>query len=77
MTRLPVVSGQRLIKLLRLLGFNVVRMDGSHHFLRHDDGRFTTVPVHRNVDLTRPLLRTILRQAGISIEDYLNALNND
>ncbi len=39
MDKLPVVSGKDLINLLAKLGFSVVRINGSHHRLRHPDGR--------------------------------------
>lgn len=47
MTKPPRVKGQELIAALRKVGFEVVRIKGSHHFLRHADGRCTVVPVHR------------------------------
>ncbi len=47
MTRLPRLKGDELIAALRKAGFEVVRIKGSHHFLRHPDGRCTVVPVHR------------------------------
>ena len=47
MSKLPRVTGQQLIAALRRAGFEVIRVKGSHHFLRHTDGRCTVVPVHR------------------------------
>ncbi|MDI7278074.1 MAG: type II toxin-antitoxin system HicA family toxin, partial [Anaerolineae bacterium] len=47
MTRLPRVTGQRLVDALGRAGFRVIRTKGSHHFLRHSDGRSVVVPVHR------------------------------
>lgn len=44
------------IKSLRKLGFEVIRMKGSHHFLRHPDGRSTVIPVHRGETIGRGLL---------------------
>ena len=37
-----VITGKELIKLLEKLGFKLVRVNGSHHRLKHDDGRVTT-----------------------------------
>lgn len=62
MPQLPVVSGKDLIKLLQTLGFVVIRINGSHHRLKHPDGRVTTVPVHKNQDLPKGLLRKIIRE---------------
>ncbi len=59
---LPVISGKEFIKLLEKLGFVLVRINGSHHRLRHPDGRVTTVPVHKNDPLPKGLLRKIIRE---------------
>ena len=60
--RLPVISGRGVIRALEGAGFTVIRIRGSHHFLRHRDDatRQTVVPVHGNEDLGRPLMRKIL-----------------
>lgn len=41
--KLPVISGKHFIKLLEKLGFIVVRINGSHHRMKHSDGRITTI----------------------------------
>ena len=69
MPRYPRLTGQQLIRLLLAKGFQVVRIKGSHHRLRHADGRVTTVPVHRGEVIGPGLLRKILRDAKISLED--------
>lgn len=51
MSRLPSPTGKALIKALVKAGFKDISTKGSHHFLRHDDGRCTVVPVHRGVKL--------------------------
>ncbi|MBY0434277.1 MAG: type II toxin-antitoxin system HicA family toxin [Cyclobacteriaceae bacterium] len=56
MAKQYTISGKELIKVLEKIGFQVVRINGSHHRLRHSDGRVTTVPVHRNDDLPKGLL---------------------
>ena len=45
MTRLPRLKGKELVRLLEKRGFQLVRTRGSHLFLRHADGRVTTVPI--------------------------------
>ena len=66
MSTSPSVSGAQLVKALRRLGFNLVRIKGSHHFLRHADGRCTVVPIHRSETIGRGLLARILRDCEIS-----------
>jgi len=56
MSSLPAVTGQRLIKALRKLGFEVIRRKGSHNFLQHVDGRCTVVPAHAGETIGRGLL---------------------
>lgn len=62
MPQLPVISGKAFLKFLEALGFIIVRINGSHHRLKHPDGRVTTVPVHKNQDLPKGLLRKIIRE---------------
>ena len=62
MPQLPIVSGKGLLKFLLTIGFAVIRINGSHHRLKHSDGRVTTVPVHGNKDLPKGLLRKIIRE---------------
>jgi predicted RNA binding protein YcfA (HicA-like mRNA interferase family) len=70
------VSGKELIKFLLRIGFEVVRINGSHHRLRHGDGRVTTVPVHRNNDLPKGLLRKIIREdLKMELEEFTKLLS--
>ncbi len=62
MPQLPVISGKAFLKFLETLGFVTVRINGSHHRLKHPDSRVTTVPVHKNQDLPKGLLRKIIRE---------------
>lgn len=73
--KLPVISGKEFIKLLEKLGFIVIRINGSHHRMKHADGRITTVPVHKNDPIPKGLLRKILREnikiSVVEMKDYL------
>ncbi len=62
MGKLLTISGKNLIRFLRTIGFEVVRINGSHHRLKHPDGRVTTVPVHGNDDIPKGLLHKIIRE---------------
>ena len=76
MTKLKVITATELERLLFGLGFVKVRQKGSHALYRHEDGRTTTIPHHSSADLPRPLLRAILRQIGISVDDYNKVVND-
>jgi predicted RNA binding protein YcfA (HicA-like mRNA interferase family) len=62
MPQLPVISGKDFIKFLLSVGFSIIRINGSHHRLKHPDGRVTTIPVHKNQDLPKGLIRKIIRE---------------
>lgn len=75
MPKLPVVSGSEVVKALGRAGFVFDRQRGSHAFLWNPETRRTvTVPVHAGEDLRRGTLASILRQAGLSAEEFLDLL---
>ena len=66
-----VLSGKEMVRLLERLGFIVVRINGSHHRLKHVDGRVTIIPVHKNEDLPKGLMRKIIREdLKIELSDF-------
>lgn len=69
---LPVVSGRQAIRALQTLGFEEVSQRGSHVKLRNDTGRTAIVPLHN--ELARGTLRSILRQAAVTVQDFRGAL---
>ena len=68
MTRLPGLTGRELVAALSKAGFQVARIKGSHHLLRHPDGRTTTVPVHAGETTGPGLLAKILRDCELTRE---------
>jgi predicted RNA binding protein YcfA (HicA-like mRNA interferase family) len=53
----------------------VVRVNGSHHRLKHPDGRVTTVPVHKNDDLPKGLLRKIIREdLDMELDEFIKLI---
>jgi len=74
MTRLPTLTGAKVIKALQRAGFEVLRQRGSHVYLRHSDGRRTVVPVHKGEDLGRGILGKILRDVEMDRETFLEFL---
>jgi predicted RNA binding protein YcfA (HicA-like mRNA interferase family) len=69
MPKLPKLKGKELIKIFAGHGFDVIRIKGSHHFLRHDDGRCTVVPVHAGETLGPGLLLQILKDTELNKSD--------
>jgi predicted RNA binding protein YcfA (HicA-like mRNA interferase family) len=77
MPRLPRMSGRELIKWLELFGFNPVRQTGGHIVLKKKiiGGEIgTVVPNHK--ELAEGTVRGILKQAQISIDEFLEKYHN-
>lgn len=72
--KLPRITGKQLLTALATFGFEVVRVRGSHHFLRHEDGRTTLVPVHGTETIGPGLLGKILRDCEVTREQLREAL---
>lgn len=73
MSKLPVISGKDCIKALERLGFIIKRQEGSHIVLRKDNPFCQlVVPNHKTLD--RGTLRAIIRQADLSIDEFIKAL---
>ncbi len=73
MGRIPVLKPSEAMRILRILGFELIRQKGSHCQFKHLDGRQTTVPNHRGCDLSPFLLRQIAKDIGMKIEDFIAA----
>ena len=69
MPKLPKLKGKELIKILTAHRFQVIRTKGSHHFMRHDDGRCSVVPVHAGETLGPGLLLQILKDTELDKSD--------
>jgi len=65
------ISGTQAVKALQRLGFIVTRQVGSHVRMAKA-GKHTTVPMHRSI--VPGTLQSILRQTGVSIEEFIDAL---
>ena len=71
MPKLPRVSGAQAVRALERLGFAVARQRGSHIVMRRGSSG-CVVPNHR--ELKTGTLAGVLKQAGVSAEDFINAL---
>lgn len=71
MSKLPCVSGTKAAKALERLGFKRQRQRGSHLIMRSKTS-VCVVPMHREID--QGTLRGVLRQAGISAEEFIDQL---
>ncbi|WP_373492856.1 type II toxin-antitoxin system HicA family toxin [Aquiflexum sp.] len=76
MSKLPIIDTLTFEKILTSLNFQIVRQKGSHVFYRHPDGRYTTLPHHKGTDISRPLIRSILKQINLNTEDFIKILRD-
>lgn len=74
--RFPAITAKQLIRILQHIGFKFVRQSGGSHaiFRRDADNRRTVVPIHAGTILKRRTLKSILNDAGLSIEEFKNLL---
>jgi predicted RNA binding protein YcfA (HicA-like mRNA interferase family) len=71
---LPAIPGAKVVKALERAGFTVVRVSGSHHVMRHPDGRTVVVPVHAGRDVPKGTLRNVLAIIGLTAEEFRQLL---
>ena len=76
MSRAPRAGGSEIISALAKIGFRVLRVKGSHHFLRHEDGRTTVVPAHSGETIGPGLLHKILKDCHLTAAELSNLLKD-
>lgn len=74
MNKLPIVSGLDAVKVFAKLGYQIDHQTGSHVILRHKEPphRRLTIPAHK--ELAKGTLRAIIREAGITVEQFTELL---
>ena len=74
MSKLPVVSGKQLCKILQKMGYLIDHQTGSHIILRQEKSphRRLTVPDHK--EIAKGTLRAIIRQAGLAVDEFRELL---
>jgi len=74
MTRLPRVYGKDVVNALKRVGFKLSHIRGSHHYLRRPGSGLVSVPVHAGEILDIKTLKSILEQAGLTVEELVDLL---
>ncbi len=75
MAKLPSLTARKVVRALKRVGFVEDRQSGSHLMMIHPvTGARTVVPVHAGRSIKEPLLRAILRDAGLSTGEFLALL---
>ena len=70
MAKLPVVSGREAVKAFEKNGWKVIRRAKSRHIIMKKEGMLTTLSIPEHKILDRGLLRSLIRDAYISIEKF-------
>ena len=70
MGKLPGISGRKCVRVLERVGFFLKRQEGSHIILRRDNP-FTQIVVPDHKELDRGTLRAIIRQSGLSVDEFM------
>ena len=74
--KLPIVSGEGIIKILQKEGFSITRQRGSHVSLhkRFEDGSMHLVVVPRKREIKKGTLLSIIKQAGMNREEFIGKI---
>jgi len=71
MPKLHPLAAKKMVKMLLKLDFQEIRVKGSHHFFFNPiTKKTTTIPIHGNEDLGKGILKEILKDIDLSVEDY-------
>lgn len=74
MPKLPVVSGQELIKIFKKLGYEIDHQTGSHVILRNKNPPYRRLTIPNHKEIAKGTLRAIIREAGLSREEFMKLL---
>ena len=77
MSPLPKLSGRDVLRVLQRSGYDLTHVRGSHHYLRKTGlAGLVVVPVHGNRTLPDGTFRSILRQAGLTQDEFETLLRD-
>jgi len=75
MPSLPLLNGREVVKVFEKFGWKKARQKGSHIVLVKE-GQYTTLSVPDHKEVARGTLRSLIRLAGLTITEFLDALEN-
>lgn len=75
MPKLPRVTGKKILSTLKKRGFEIIHVRGSHHYLRKPMGsKLVVVPVHAGETIPSKTLQSILEQAELNVDEFIELL---
>lgn len=69
---MPKCSGDEAVRAFERLGYRKTRQKGSHVFMKSEGRRSISIPLHK--DLAKGTLRSLIRDAGITVEEFTQLL---
>jgi len=72
--KLPVVSGMEVVKALAKIGYEIDHQTGSHVILRQKETPYRRLTVPKHSELAKGTLRAVIRQAGLTVEEFVELL---
>lgn len=73
--KIPVITSKQLVRALKHAGFSEDRQKGSHlTLINSKTNKIVTIPIHTGVDIGKGLLKKIVTDAGLTIEEFYNLL---
>lgn len=73
---LPRVTAAQVIRALDKIDFVLTRQSGSHKIYKNAAGRRVTVPFHAGKILHPKVLKSILADAGLTVEEFTQLLKD-
>jgi len=75
--KISPLNPQKLIKILQTAGFKIIRQKGSHIIMIDDRKTRIVIPVHPGKNVKHGLIRAIIKEAGLSREDFFKLLKEN
>lgn len=72
--RLPRISAADAVRVLEKAGFYLARQSGSHRIYKSEEGKRVTVPFHSGKELHPKILKIILRDADLTVDEFLELM---
>lgn len=70
MSSLKLLPYRDLARIAEMAGFHWKHCRGSHNTFQSEDGRIVVIPDHGHQVIVRPLLRKIIRDMGLTVDQY-------
>lgn len=74
MKKLPLISGREAVRAFRKIGYEIDHQTGSHIILRHREPPYRRLSIPDHEELAKGTLRALIRQAGLTTEEFIDLL---